>query len=531
MAGAQMKSMDPIGTSTTHGAGAQAPKWVRRGRRALPPPSLTRGLTGMLLLSAALVGFSLSLQAQEPAAPPTPADLVGAWVGALAPIPGIELPLVFNLEFVDGALVATMDSPDQGVRGIPVGETRLAGDSLMLVVPAIAGRFLGRVALPDTVDGRWEQGGQSFPLRLTRLAAGAMARSRPQEPVPPYPYEVLEVRYPVSEAGIQLAGTLTLPPGDGPFPAVALITGSGPQDRDETILGHKPFWVLADHLTRQGIAVLRSDDRGIGASEGDFASATSEDFALDAAAAVAFLRRDPRIDPERVGLIGHSEGGLIAPLVVVREGTVAFQVLLAGPALPGEDLLLLQGATIQRAMGASPTLIEANQALQRTLFSLVRSEEDPARLTARLEDALRGFIAEAPDALRAEMGIDPATAPVWIQSQVQAVASPWFRFFVTHDPRPSLQEATVPTLALFGELDLQVPPAENVAALEALWAETPHPDLTVLVLPRLNHLFQTAITGMPTEYGQIEETFAPVALEAIASWIRDRTGLGGTPLP
>jgi pimeloyl-ACP methyl ester carboxylesterase len=481
-------------------------------------------------LGAFLVSFAHPARGQQPGAA-TPASLVGTWAGVLSPMAGIEFLLVFNIDALEGVLVATMDSPDQGVRGIPVAEIHAEGDRLILNVTAIAGRFHGLVSHPDTVEGRWDQGGQSFPLRLVRAEPGAAGRPRPQEPVPPFPYEEVEVRYLNPQAGIYLAGTLTMPPGDGPFPAVALITGSGPQDRDETILGHKPFWVLADHLTRQGVAVLRSDDRGVGASEGTFATATSEDFALDAAAAVAFLRENPRIDPDRVGLIGHSEGGLIAPLVVVQEETVAFQVLLAGPVLPGEEILHLQSAAIQRALGASAALIEANEALQRTLFALIRGEKDTPRLVGQLEAALREFVAGAPDALRAEMGIGSGSEQAWIQGQIQAVGSPWFRFFLTHDPRPSLREARVPTLSLFGELDLQVPPVENVEALETLWKDGAHPDLTVVVLPGLNHLFQTAVTGSPTEYGQIEETFAPIALEVIASWIRDRTGVGGEPLP
>jgi len=473
--------------------------------------------TAYLLVMALVVGAGPASAQEVPLAPPNPA--VGVWSGSLAPIPGIDLPLVFRIVWEEGALRATMDSPDQGAFGLPVAETFLVGDSLLLSLPGIGGRYSGRLSALDTIEGQWEQGGQAFPLRLTRQMDGMPSRARPQEPVPPFPYEIRDVRFPNEDAGIHLAGTLTLPFGNGPFPAVALITGSGPQDRDETILGHRPFWILADFLTRAGIAVLRYDDRGVGESEGDFAASTSLDFAGDAGAAVAFLKAQPELDAKRVGLVGHSEGGLIAPLVAAARGDLAFQVLLAGPILPGETILHLQGAAIQAAMGASQSVIDGNRALQERLFQIVREEEDPGVRRQRAQTALEEWIAETPQDLRDAMGIPPAPATRWIQGQVQSIDSPWFRFFLLHDPRPVLLETHIPTLALFGGLDLQVPAEENVAALEALLEPTDRDDITVRIFPRLNHLFQTAQTGTPAEYGQIEETFAPEALEAIATWI------------
>jgi uncharacterized protein len=481
-------------------------------------PSLAR--TPFVLAMILLVAARPTSGQAVPVSPPNPA--VGVWAGFLAPIPGIELPLVFRIVWEEGVLQATMDSPDQGAFGIPVAEASLVEASLLLSLPGIGGRYTGRLTAPDTIEGQWEQGGQAFPLNLTRQTDGVPTRARSQEPVPPFPYEVRDVRFFNPDDGIHLAGTLTLPPGEGPFPAVALITGSGPQDRDETILGHRPFWILADFLTRAGIVVLRYDDRGVGESEGDFAAATSLDFAVDAGAAVAFLKAQPGIDPERVGLIGHSEGGLIAPLVAVLRGDLAFQILLAGPVLPGETILHLQGTAIQAAMGASQSVIDGNRALQERLFQIVREEEDSEARRTRSRIALEEWIEETPQELRDEMGIPSAPATLWIQGQVQSIGSPWFRFFLLHDPGPVLLEARLPTLALFGGLDLQVPAEENVAALDALFERADREHITVQVFPRLNHLFQTAQTGTPAEYGQIEETFAPEALEAIATWILER---------
>jgi uncharacterized protein len=305
---------------------------------------------------------------------------------------------------------------------------------------------------------------------------------------------------------------------------VALITGSGAQDRDETIMGHKPFLVLADHLTRRGIAVLRSDDRGVGGSEGDFAAATSLDFAGDAAAAVAWLRSRPEIDPDRVGLVGHSEGGMIAPIVALEYGNVAFLVLLAGPGLPGDEILELQGAAIARTMGSDEETIRESQRLQRLLFQAILEEKDQEARTSRMEGMLREWIEATPMEERGAQGVPQGGEEAWIRSRVALAASDWFRTFLMHDPRDHLRRVQVPVLALFGELDLQVPPNENVAAIEAVVRESGHPDFTIRVLPRLNHLFQTAETGAPAEYGRIEETLAPAALEAVSSWILERAG-------
>jgi uncharacterized protein len=480
----------------------------------------------MLRRRAAPTGIALVLGASILApshilAQPSPAE--GSWRGVLAPMAGVELRLVFHVGTDDaGLLTATMDSPDQGVTGIPVQQATFLDGELDLQMPQMQARYRGRLAHPDTIRGEWSQAGQSFPLVLARMQEGEEGVRRPQHPTPPFPYRVEEVRYPNPGAGISLAGTLTVPEGEGPFPAVALITGSGAQDRDETIFGHKPFWVLADHLTRSGIAVLRSDDRGVGESEGDFAAATSFDFAGDAASAVAWLRDRPEIDPDRVGLVGHSEGGLIAPIVSVEHGSVAFLVLLAGPGLPGEEILRLQAAAVARAMGSDEAAIAESARLQQLLFDAIREEEDRDARTARLEAMLREWIEATPAEERAAQGVPPGGEEAWVQAQLAMAASDWFRSFLMYDPGDHLRRVGVPVLALFGELDLQVPPDENVAAMDALVRESGHRDFTIRVLPGLNHLFQTAETGAPVEYARIEETFSVVALEAISAWILER---------
>jgi fermentation-respiration switch protein FrsA (DUF1100 family) len=450
--------------------------------------------------------------------------LLGTWAGTLV-VSGAELPVVFHIRAAeDGRLTATMDSPAQGATDIPVNEVFFSEGHLRMVSAAVGGAFEGDLA-PDGArfEGKWVQSGMELPLTLERTEEGLEAPSRPQDPQPPFPYGEEEVRILNSEGGHTLAGTLTLPEGDGPFPAVVLVSGSGPQDRDEAVFGHRPFLILADHLARKGIAVLRYDDRGVGASEGDFGSATSEDFVSDALAGVSLLRNRMEIDPDHVGILGHSEGGLVAPLAAVRSADVSFVVMLAGPGVTGEEILLEQGALIAQASGASDAAIRRNRDLQEELFAIVKDESDPDVARPLLEEAMRTSLGNMTEEERATAGLTRDTEEQVVESQVRSVNSPWFRFFLTHDPAPVLRRVSVPVLALFGELDLQVPPGQNLPEIEAALREGGNADATVLELPGLNHLFQTAATGSPMEYPGIEETISPAALEAISEWIRERT--------
>ena len=306
---------------------------------------------------------------------------------------------------------ATLDSVDQGAMGIPASSIALTGAALVFKINAIGGSYEGTVNEAGTaIDGKWSQGA-SLPLTFTRLAAGAAAAAaprRPQNPVKPYPYREEEVTYRNSTAGITLAATLTLPSGAGPFPAVVLITGSGPQDRDESLMGHRPFLVLADYLTRHGIVVLRADDRGVGKSEGSFATATSADFATDAEAGVAYLQTRREVSPKKIGLVGHSEGGLIAPMVAARNPAVAFIVLMAGSGVSGDEILLEQSRLIGAANGATPQQLAQNAARMQPALELVKTEKDETVLAAKLREQFSGLM--------------PAQA---IEAQIKPLTSPW----------------------------------------------------------------------------------------------------------
>lgn len=483
-------------------------------------------------LLIAFVALSLAAGAaagrgQEPApgGGDAPASVEGVWQGMLR-LEGGELRLIFILErAADGGLTGSINSPDQAMAGIPLSQVEVEGTGVRFAAAAIAGEFEGRLAEDgDSIAGVWRQSGLELPVRLTRTARAPATPQRPQEPPERVPYRVEEVAYDSLDQGVRLAGTLTVPAGEGPFPAVLLITGSGPQDRDETLLGHRPFAVLADHLTLNGIAVLRVDDRGVGESTGDFTAATSEDFADDAEAGFRWLRARPEVDRARVGLLGHSEGAIVAPLVAAREPAVAFLVLLAAPAVPGEQILYRQGELILRAGGAGDEVVEASRTLQEALFRAVRDAADGAAAQAAARAVLlrRAKTLEGPEREQAEAMFD---------LQAAEVASPWFRFFLRHDPAPVLAKVRCPVLAVWGEKDLQVPPDQNRPPLEAALAAGGNRSVAARVLPGLNHLLQPAMTGHPGEYGQIEETIDTVALQLIVFWIQDAVGAVPQPPP
>src|SRR5208337_1641027 len=427
----------------------------------------------------------------------------GAWLGTLD-TGAVKLRVVFHISNTEDGLIATLDSPDQGQNGILVTTVTRQGASLKLEVKSIAGGFEGKISSDlSAIEGTWTQMGNSLPLTLKRVKDTAeLELRRPQNPAKPYPYKEEEVAYDNKSARTTLAATLTAPPGKGPFPAVLLITGSGPHDRDESIMGHKPFLVLADSLTRRGIVVLRADKRGCGKSTGNYASATTVDFASDADAGVAYLKTRPEVDPHRIGLIGHSEGGIVAPMAAAQNPDVAFIVMMAGSGVRGDEIVVAQGILISEAAGTSHEEAEKNAAEEREVLQLVEHEKDDVVLEKLLREKLAGKLRKA------QLG-----------AQIKTVTSPWFRYFLTYDPATALRKVTCPVLALIGEKDLQVPPKQNLPVIRKTLAEAGNKNFEADELPGLNHLFQTAKTGASSEYSEIEETMSPVAMEKIAGWI------------
>ncbi len=436
-------------------------------------------------------------------------EYVGRWEGDIV-IPGGKLGVQVDLSYEDGYWSGSIDIPMQGAKGLPLAAFEVIEDGgLRFSIADVPGNPTFQGSLVDGVfKGGFLQAGQTMTFELRR--GEAPKANRPQEPKPPYPYLEEEVTF--ENGDVALAGTLTIPKGDGPFPAVALVTGSGPQDRNEEIFEHKPFMVLADHLTRAGIAVLRYDDRGTGESTGTFGTSTSEDFMGDALAAVRFMSEQDRINKKQIGLIGHSEGGLIAPMAAVRSKNVAFIVLMAGPGVAGSEILVRQVGLLSKAAGLDDDTIAAIQGEQKKALDLVTSGAD--------KEAVQGQIRKL---VQSQMGDGTEGFEQAVSKAMADLTSPWFRFFLGYDPRTDLGKLKkIPVLALNGEKDLQVDPKQNLPEIEKALKAAKNKDVTIVELPSLNHLFQTAETGAVSEYYSIEETMSPAALDLIREWIAER---------
>lgn len=432
----------------------------------------------------------------------------GNWSGELE-LPGKKLELIFKIiQTEKGKLEGLMDVPAQGARDIPVSSVTYSNDSILLEVEMIHGKYSGIFSNDSTIMGKWEQNGATLSLFLSKTEKSTELL-RPQTPQKPYPYDVEEVVYTNPKSGLKLAGTVTIPKHAKNCPAAILITGSGAEDRDETIFEHHPFLVIADYLTRNGIAVLRVDDRGVGGSEGNTSSATSADFASDVLAGINFLKNYKEISSSKIGLIGHSEGGLIAPIVATQSKDVSFTVLLAGPGISGEQILYAQGELLSKAAGMSDEKIQQNRKLQEAIYNIVINEKDTAKLVDRLQKTYS-------NGMYAMLNESQKNA---VNAAVGTIISPWYKFFLSYNPYPTLTKVTCPVLALNGEKDLQVPPDENLAAIEKALTEGGNTNFKTIKMAGLNHLFQKCETGEVAEYAQIEETINPEVLLTIKDWI------------
>lgn len=442
----------------------------------------------------------------------------GAWMGVVGRS-RIPVRLGVNLaRAACGLLSATFDSPDQGQSALPATAVRVTADSVVLEAEYIALRIAIARGDGDTLAASFSQRGGVEQITLERLRAAGASR-RPQEPVRPYPYAEREIAFERLEARLRFEGTLTIPSGPGPHPALLLLSGSGAQDRDETVAGHRPFLVLADYLTRQGFAVFRFDDRGTQRTPASALNTSLEDRVGDAAAAVRAVRRQPEIDTTRVGLLGHSEGGYVAQLLAVRDDDVRFAIMLAAPATRGRDLLLAQRAALNRGGGTAAAEVALDSLMLQRLFQVLDHRPPPADLERRLDEALQQWLPTLSAAQRRYVegwlgartaAQDSATLALW--------TSQWFQSFYHHDPSEALRHLRIPVLAIYGDRDLQVPAHLNVAAIERLGADA-QDRFKVYTLPGLNHLLQPARTGLPSEYIDIAETIAPPVLEIVRDWL------------
>ncbi|MDR2384625.1 MAG: alpha/beta hydrolase [Tannerella sp.] len=423
-------------------------------------------------------------------------EISGTWNGKLD-LGTMSLRLVFHINKTADGYRTTMDSPDQGVKDFAVDVTKFENNLLHLSMPALGASYEGTFE-NDTIKGILKQMGQSFPLNLIK---GEEKINRPQEPKSPFPYINKDVMFENPVAKITLAGTLTLPEKDGKVPAVILISGSGAQNRNEELLGHKPFLVLADFLTRNGIAVLRYDDRGTASSTGNFAVATTADFVVDAQAAFDYLRNRKEIDPEKIGLIGHSEGANVATMVASENGEVNFIVMMAGAGVRGDSLLILQNEALMRGLGMDETVIKSTLKQMREIYDVLIQNIDEQEKERKVESLSKGEIS---------------------RQLIEVMLSPWYQYFLKFNPETYLEKVKCPVLALNGLKDVQVPPDENLSAIKKAGIKGKNNKLKIKKLNDLNHLFQECKTGLPIEYEEIEQTISPTVLNEILNFIKEQ---------
>ncbi|MFO0611806.1 MAG: alpha/beta fold hydrolase [Polyangiaceae bacterium] len=414
---------------------------------------------------------------------------------------------------------------DQPVLDLEYSTTRLAFRVAPPQLPPGARPRFDLTRGPDgTARGTLVDPGGTTPVRLHLLRDGEHAGDRPQTPKPPYPYDERAAEF-ESKGGTRLAGTLTLPKSGGPHPAIVLISGTGPQDRDETLYEHRPFRVLADHLTRAGVAVLRLDDRGVGGSQGDSTTATEDDKAADALAAMAWLSTQPGIDAKRIGLLGHSEGGVLAAMAASRanEPSAAFVVLFASPGVPASDLLRTQMRLKLEAAGATKDQLDISMKAQNDAIDAVLRDASDADLERIVTAQIDGLLAKLPEEERKR--VSPAEREGRIKAGLAQITAPSMKAFIKSTPSTYLEKLTCPVLAIGGTKDLQVPATENLAAIDAALKKAGNRDVTTQSFDGLNHLFQRADLGTMEEWATIDETLDPRVLEALTGWLTSRTGL------
>jgi len=433
-------------------------------------------------------------------------NITGTWNGILK-VQGIQLRLVFNVTQTEKGYSSTMDSPDQSAKGIPVTTTNFENSILKLEISNAGILYEGTLDSDNNINGIFKQGGQSFPLTLTKNEAETEKLVRPQEPTKPFSYYSEDIKFENTKDNIELAGTLTLPQKEGVFPAVILISGSGQQNRDGELLGHKPFLVLSDFLTKNGIAVLRFDDRGTAKSTGNFKNATTFDFAKDVEYAIKYLKNRKEINKDKIGLIGHSEGGIIAPIIASRNKDVDFIVLMAGSALRGDKLLLLQKYKIDTQMGIKKEVTDFNLQLLSGAYNIILNENIKNEF---ISDTLSKYLM-----LKYNNVLNEGQRAV-ITNQL---SSNWMINFIRLDPAIYLKKVSCPILAINGNKDLQVPSKENLEIIEQIYKNSDNNNVEIKELAGLNHLFQECETGAINEYATIEQTISPIALKEILKWI------------
>ncbi|MDP9040746.1 MAG: prolyl oligopeptidase family serine peptidase [Bacteroidota bacterium] len=441
----------------------------------------------------------------------------GIWEGKLKF--GVELRIVFHIKENDkGSLISSADSPDQAAFGLKCDTTILYDDKITIEMKAFKASFTGSLLNDSTIEGTFFQSA-SVPLVLKKVDK-ISERRRPQTPLPPFPYKSEDIEYTNADKSLRYGATITIPKDKGPFPAAVMITGSGAQNRDEEIMGHKLFAVIADYLTRRGFIILRVDDRGVGKSTGHFAGATSADFANDVNAGVDYLLTIPEVDKKRMGLIGHSEGGMIAPMVATQRKDIDFIVLLAGPGVKIIDLMAEQNAAVLRSAGISEKATNSYSSLYKTITRQIIGSADSTTALAKVKKTMNDWTSGTDASLIKELDMEDAARRDTIAiSLVQTMYSPWFRYFLQFDPAVYLGKIKCKVLAINGDKDIQVISKQNLPGIEASLKKNHVKHYSIREIPGLNHLFQSCKKCTLEEYGELEETFSPIALQIMGDWL------------
>ena len=454
-------------------------------------------------------------------------SITGNWEGSLT-IQGTELPIVFHIKKDSaGKLTATFDSPKQQAYNLACSDAIATGDSLVLLMKMINGKYEGLLSADGkSLYGQWFQGSMSLPLDMKKTSDAAAAKEikRPQTPVPPFNYIAEEVSYSNADKSVQFGGTFTYPMNKPAkkYPCILLITGSGMQDRDETLFGHKPFAVIADYLTKQGIAVLRVDDRGAGKTTGNFSKSTTEDFEKDVETGIDYLKGRMDVDISNIGMAGHSEGGMIAPMVAAKRKDIKFIVLLAAPGIKITKLMEQQDFDVSAAAGVPKNDLELYRPVYRNLVAAITNENDIATASKKASDIFTDWQNKtAVNTVKKTTGVtDEKSRSEFITGFVTQMKQPWFNYFMKFNPADYLKKVHCAVLALNGEKDVQVAAGPNLAAINKILSENKATHFKTQSLPGLNHLFQHCKSCTVAEYGEIEETFSPEALQIIAAWIK-----------
>ena len=444
-------------------------------------------------------------------------SITGDWYGLLD-AGKAKLHIVFHISKTDSGYSSTMDSPDQGAKGIKTDATIFDGKELIVEKKAMGMKYTASCDAAITkLSGIFQQGQAKLPLNFSRTREEIKVVARPQDPTD-FPYTREEVTIQNIKDSVTLAGTLTLPKDKKADKIVILITGSGPQNRDEEIkqFNHRPFLVWSDWLTRHGIAVLRYDDRGVAGSTGSFKGATSADFANDAKAAVDYIASRDDLKGMKIGLMGHSEGGMIAPMVAAKDKRVRFLVLLAGPGAPVDELMAKQIENGQASSGVPKNVAALNVETSKMVYAFLK--EHPAETNEQIQPKLKALMVAQLKKYPAD-ALQGASVDTFADEQVKSNLNPWFRYFIAYIPADNLKKVKCPVLAVNGSLDKQVDAEQNLTAIETALKKAKNKDFETVRLEGLNHLLQKAKTGNPDEYGKIEETVNPAALDKVTDWL------------